>query len=75
MTMTHPIGTQFMSRCKHPLLCTVVDVLTTRNAAGEVVKVRYVATHEFMGQLVTDHDVTHTAVSMGAQEVDCRNPR
>jgi hypothetical protein len=63
--MTHPIGTQFMSRCKHPLLCTVVDVLTTRNSAGDIVKVRYVAVHEFMGRVVADHDVTHTAISMG----------
>jgi hypothetical protein len=64
-----------MSRCKHPLLCTVTDVLITRNAAGDVVKVRYVATHEFMGQLVTDSDVSHTAISMGLAGVDCRNPR
>jgi hypothetical protein len=59
------IGQQFMTRGKFPRLCTVVDILTTYNLAGEAVKLRYVATHEFMGQIVTDRDVPQVSVAMG----------
>ena len=62
-TMTYPIGTKF-TRATGPRATrkrrteeTVVDVHTTTNAAGEVVSVRYVCTHEFCGQTVTDYDV------------------
>lgn len=58
-------GTKFMSRGKHPRVCTVTDVLTTTNLAGEVVKVRYVATHEFAGQTITDYDVCDTTIARG----------
>ena len=58
-------GTQFLSRAKHPNICTVTDVLRTYNLAGEEVKTRYVATHETMGQVLTDNDVTETRIAMG----------
>lgn len=60
-----PIGTQFKTRGKHPKLCTVVDVWKTYDSKGELVRVRYVATHEAMGQTVTDRDVPRTTVAMG----------
>lgn len=60
-----PIGTQFTTRGKHPRKCTVVDILKTYNAAGELVKVAYVATHEFAGQIVTDRDVCATTIARG----------
>jgi hypothetical protein len=47
------------------LLCTVSDVLTTYNLAGEPVKQRYLATHQFIGQTVTDHDVCETTIARG----------
>ncbi len=61
----YAIGTQFTARGKSPRLCTVVDILTTTNAAGDVVKIRYQATHQFMGQTITDSDVIETTISMG----------
>lgn len=59
----YPIGTKFYSRSKDPRVCTVVDVLRTYNAAGELVKLRYVATHQFMGQTITDSDVCDTTIA------------
>lgn len=60
------IGQQFKTRGKHPRLCTVIDILRTYNSKDALVKVRYVATHETMGQIVTDHDVNETTIAMGA---------
>jgi hypothetical protein len=59
------IGTQFKTRGKHPRLCTVIDVLKTFNSKDELVQVRYVATHEFAGQLIADRDVCATTIKMG----------
>ena len=60
-----PIGTQYLTRGKHPRLCTVVDHLTTTNAAGAVVARRYVTAHEFCGQQVLNHDVVDPTIAMG----------
>jgi len=38
---------------------------TTRNLAGEVVQVRYVATHQFLGQTVTNRDVCASTIARG----------
>ena len=59
------IGTQYKTCGKHPRLCTVIDILRTYNSAGELVKTRYVATHEFLGQTITDSDVPETTVARG----------
>jgi len=59
------IGQQFKTRGKAPRLCTITDVYRTYNAAGELVRLRYVATHEFMGQTVTDYDVVGVTVELG----------
>lgn len=58
------IGQQFISRGKHPRLFTVRDILKTYNSKGEMVKLRYVATFELMGQQVTDYDVVETSIAM-----------
>lgn len=58
------IGTQYISRGKAKNLCTVVDIHKTYNNAGDLVKMRYVATHDFLGQIVTDYDVCDTSISM-----------
>ena len=63
--MLHPIGTQFKTRHKHPRLCTVIDIYTTYNSTGDVVKIRYVATHNCLGQQVVDYDVVQTTIDMG----------
>jgi hypothetical protein len=60
-----PIGTEFYTRGKVPRLCKVIDVLRTYNMAGELVSLRYVAVHEFMGQTLTDSDVVDTTIARG----------
>lgn len=64
------IGQQYVTRGRHKKLCTVRDVLRTYNHANELVDVRYVATHEFLGQVVTDYSVPETTVAMGAFDAD-----
>ena len=59
------IGQQFKTRGKHPRLCTVRDILKTYNSKGEMVKVRYVATHKLMGQEIADYDVVGTTIALG----------
>ncbi len=63
--MEYSIGTQFKTRGKAPRLCTVTDILKTYNSAGELVKTRYVAQHDFMGQKVNDYDVVAITIAMG----------
>lgn len=65
MTQRFDIGTTYQTRGKAPKNCTVVDVLKTYNSKGELVQIRYVAEHAFMGQIVTDHDVLDTTIAMG----------
>lgn len=64
-TLNYAKGTKFKTRHKQPRLCTVVDVLKTYNSAGELVKMRYVATHDFMCQTITDSDVVEATITMG----------
>ena len=63
--MEYPIGTLFKTRGKAPRLCEVTDIYKTYNAQGLLVKTRYVAQHDFMGQKVTDYDVVATTIAMG----------
>ena len=60
------MGHEFNSRGRYPRRCKVTDILTTRNAAGQTVKIRYVAEHVFAGQLVVDRDVTETTIAIGS---------
>ena len=63
--MKYPIGTQYRTRGKAPRLCTVVDYHTTTNLAGEIVRERYVSTHQFAGQTVTNSDVVAVTIARG----------
>ena len=63
--MSIEIGTVFTTRHKQPRVCTVIDKHVTTNSKGEIVKTRYVATHELLGQIVTDYDVVETTILMG----------
>jgi len=63
--MEYPIGTEYMTRGKNPKRCKVIDIHKTYNSKGELVKTYYVATHEFMGQIVTDHQVPTASIAMG----------
>lgn len=64
------IGQQFKSHGRHPQLMTVTDILRTYNTAGELVRIRYVAQHQFMGQVVTDHDVCETTIARNLVQVE-----
>jgi hypothetical protein len=59
------IGQQFKTRGKFPKICTIRDIWKTYDSKGELVRLRYVATHELIGQLVWDRDVCETTVAMG----------
>ena len=54
-----------MNSGKAANLCTITDIHTTFNLAGELVKTRYVATHQFLGQTVTESDIVATTVARG----------
>lgn len=60
-----PIGTRYRPARRHAQVCTVVDQLTTTNAAGEVVARRYVTEHEFCGCIVRESDVVDTTIARG----------
>ena len=59
------IGQQFLSPGKHPRLCTITDIFKTFNSENELVRVRYVASHEFMGRVIVDADVCDATVARG----------
>lgn len=61
------IGQQFKPVGKD-YICTIVDILKTYNSKNELVKIRYVATHIFSGQLVTDYDVLDSTIARGKHE-------
>lgn len=70
---TYGVGTRFKTRGANPRECAVVDIHTTRNLAGEVVRVRYVATHEFMGQTITDRNVVEVTIAMGLMSISAQS--
>lgn len=45
-----PIGLQFQHYTDRKGPRTIVDILTTTNHAGEVVRIEYVTTRDFLGQ-------------------------
>lgn len=62
-TPRYRVGTTYNSPGKHPKLCTVTDIHTTRNHRGDLVKIQYVATHEFLGQIVTDRELSESTIA------------
>lgn len=63
--MKYPIGTKYtLKRPKYSRKCTVVDHYKTYNLAGELVKERYVCSHELLGQTVIEHDVVETTIAI-----------
>lgn len=65
MKPKYKIGAKYKTRGKVPRLCTVVDILFTYNNDNELVKIRYVSEHDFMGQKIKDFDVVETTITMG----------
>jgi len=69
--MTIEIGTKFIKqrgKVKNDRIETVTDILKTYNSAGEHIKTRYVAEHDFLGQKVTDRDVLGVTIQKGLIE-------
>lgn len=57
------IGLQFTRVTgKRKDLETIIDILKTYNSKNELVKLRYVTTHYFMNQLITDRDVLELTI-------------
>lgn len=54
------IGTKYISRGKRKNVCTVIDILTTYNSKSEVVSVKYLCEHDFMGQTVRHEELSTT---------------
>ncbi len=70
MTPQFKIGQKFIRvrsniRDRDKVVETIIDVLTTTNQAGETVKIRYVAKHIFLSQVITDRDVISTTIARG----------
>lgn len=64
--MRFPVGTRFIRLTPHKkskVVETICDFHVTRNLAGDLVKVRYVCTHAYMGQTLIDWDVTETTIA------------
>lgn len=62
------IGTKFHICGKDSPVCTVKDILTTRNSAGEIVDIRYIAFSESVGNIVAYYTVTTATISDGLIE-------
>jgi hypothetical protein len=59
-----PIGTTYMDRTRtRSDIATVIDILTTYNSKKEVVKIRYISTHNFLGQQVLNTDVIENTIA------------
>ena len=58
------IGTVYkLPRNEHGKVCTVVDIHTTTNAAGETVRVNYVVSFEWLGRTIIHDDVCDTDIA------------
>lgn len=60
----YQVGQKFKTRGKFPRECTVIDIYKTYNLKGEMIELRYIATHEMMGQIVTG-EYPETTIDMG----------
>jgi hypothetical protein len=71
MTSAITLGTQYLDRNKR--VCIVTDIWKTFNSAGELVQTRYVCTHSFMRQAVSEHDVCAVTI-LKARIPEVRKP-
>lgn len=55
------IGQQFTNRKDQ--LCTITDIFKTYNHAGDLVKIRYAVSHNFLNQTITDYDVVDPTIA------------
>jgi hypothetical protein len=64
------VGDKFVTRGKVKKLCTITDILKTYNSKNELVEIRYVAVHYFMGQAITDCNVPEITILMSHDSVE-----
>jgi hypothetical protein len=57
------IGRTFITGKKNKQTNTIVDIFTTTNSDGKVVRIRYVTEHTFMGQVVRESDVLDITIA------------
>lgn len=59
-----PIGlTYTLKRKNSKQVRTIVDYLQTFNLNGDLVNIRYVTEHSFMGQTIRDYDVIEVSIA------------
>ena len=61
-TKYYPLGTVFKNGAHE---CTVLDILRTYNSGCEMVQIRYVAGHKFLGQFVRNNDIAAVTIAKG----------
>jgi len=60
------IGTKFIkSGKKNKAIETVIDIHTTKNVKGDVVKIVYVSEKDFAGGKIKDYEVPQSTVARG----------
>lgn len=62
--LIYPIGTKYIPTGKK-YECVVVDILKTYNNNNELVSIRYVSEHEFLGQKIKNCDVVAVTIARG----------
>lgn len=67
-TAKYNIGQQYIARGKRKDICTIVDIYKTYNSANELVKIGYVAEHEFLGETIKEYDVPQATIARGLIE-------
>jgi len=72
MKARFPIGTQYQRTYgKRKDLCTVEDIYYTYNSKNELIHIRYVASHLFLGQKIMEYDVVDTTIARNLIAPDC----
>ena len=67
----YKIGTKYKTSGKNSKECTVIDILKTYNSKNELVSIRYVSEHDFLGQRVTNKDVVAVTIARGLISEPC----
>lgn len=62
----YKIGQKYIPAGRHGKECTVIDILKTYNSKNELVTVRYISTHEYLGQTIINYDVCDSTIFRGA---------
>ena len=64
-SLKYPIGTKYLPMGKHAKVCTITECFKTYDSKGNLVKISYQSTHDFLGQAVINNDVCATTIARG----------